>query len=81
MSTTYYVALPFMYGDDGISAGAAQECQNAGAAVRRAEALARTPPNIGALAFQRSGDPNLGQFDDAKLIRSFGEVPTQLDEL
>jgi hypothetical protein len=81
MSMTYYVALPFVHGEDGIAPGTAQECHNEGAAVRRAEALSRTPPNIGALAFKRSGDPNLGQFGDATVIRQFGEVPERLDEL
>jgi hypothetical protein len=36
---------------------------------------------VGALAFKRSGDPNLGQFNDATIIQSFGDVPDRLDEL
>jgi hypothetical protein len=43
--------------------------------------MARTTPNVGALAFKRTGDPNVGQFNDATLLRSFGEVPGNLDEL
>lgn len=81
MPVTYYVALPFVQGDDGIVPGQAQECPNELAAIRRAEALARTTPNVGALAFKRTGDPNVGQFNDATLLRSFGEVPGNLDEL
>ncbi len=81
MSVTYFVALPFVSADDGIAAGQAQECPTANAAIRKAEALARTPPNIGALAFKRSGDPNLGNFADAEILRSFGSVPENLDEL
>ena len=29
-------------------------------------------------AFSRSGDPNLGEFDDAVALKSFGEVPKDL---
>jgi hypothetical protein len=35
----------------------------------------------GALAFKRSGDPNMGNFTEATILKSFGEVPTNLDEL
>jgi hypothetical protein len=30
---------------------------------------------------KRSGDPLLGDFSDAIVIKSFGEVPERLDEL
>ena len=39
------------------------------------------PENTGALAFKRSGDPNMGSFGHAKVLRTFGEVPENLDEL
>lgn len=54
---------------------------NEGAAVRRAEAMSRDTANAGALAFKRSGDPNIGSFADAKILKTFGEVPANLDEL
>lgn len=53
---TYYVALPFVYSDDGVAAGEAAECLSANAAVIRAEALSRKPGNAGAIAFSRTGD-------------------------
>lgn len=81
MPVTYYVALPFVPGEEGIAAGQPQECPSERAAVRRAEAMSRTEPNVGALAFKRTGDPNMGQFHDATIIKSFGEVPANLDEL
>jgi hypothetical protein len=40
--------------------------------------VART--SAGALAFSRSGDPNIGAFEDAVVLREFGEVPS-LDDL
>ena len=57
MSVTYYVALPF-----GIAPGQAQEMPNEPAAVRRAEVMSRDPENAGALAFKRTGNPNMGSF-------------------
>ena len=45
------------------------------------EALSRKPENVGALAFKRAGDPSLGNFADATILKTFGEVPSNLDEL
>ncbi len=81
MSVTYYVALPFVRTEDGIAPGQAQEMPNEVAAIRRAESLSREPANAGALAFKRSGDPNMGSFGDATVLRTFGQVPDNLDEL
>ena len=81
MSITYYVALPFGQSDDGIAAGQAQEMPSEHAAIRRAEAMSRNPENIGALAFKRTGAPNLGNFGEAMVLKTFGQVPENLDEL
>ena len=81
MAVTYYVALPFVRTEDGVAPGEAQEMPNERAAIRRAEAMSREPTNAGALAFKRSGDPNMGNFDDAMIFKSFGDVPKNLDEL
>jgi hypothetical protein len=81
MSVTYYVALPFVRTEDGVVPGAAQEMPNERAAIRRAESMSRDSANAGALAFKRSGDPNMGNFGEATILKSFGEVPKNLDEL
>jgi hypothetical protein len=81
MAVTYYVALPFLRTEDGVTPGEAQEMPNEGAAIRRAESMSRDPANAGAIAFKRSGDPNMGNFDDATILKAFGEVPENLDEL
>lgn len=47
----------------------------------RAQALSRKPRHVGATAFSRSGDPAVGEFGDAKLIRKFGDVPDDLGAL
>ena len=81
MAVTYYVALPFMRTEEGVAPGEGKEMPNERAAIRQAEAMSRDPANAGALAFRRSGDPNMGTFEDATILKSFGEVPANLDEL
>lgn len=81
MSLTYYVAIPFVASDDGVAPGQAMECQSESQAVSRAGAMARDPANAGAIAFKRTGDPMMGDFSDAIVIKTFGQVPDQLDEL
>ena len=79
---TYYVAMSFAQDDSGAPvAGAAEECQSPSSALRRAEILSRQPGNIGAVAFSRSGDPLIGEFRVAQLLRTFGQVPEDLSEL
>ena len=77
---TYYVALPFTEDDTGsVAPGAAEEFQGPTSAVRRAEVLSRMPGIVGAVAFSRSGDPMIGEFKDATVIRAFGSVPADLN--
>lgn len=73
---TYFVAMPFIAADDGAAPGEAVECTSAAAAIARAEALSRKEGNIGAVAFSRTGDPAVGEFSDAVVLKSFGEVPS-----
>jgi hypothetical protein len=61
--------------------GQAMECQSESQALMRASVMSRDPSNAGAIAFKRSGDPLLGDFTDAIVIKAFGEVPERLDEL
>jgi hypothetical protein len=81
MPATYYVTLPFVPTEDGIAAGQPPECSNEHSAIRKAEAMSRKPPNVGALAFKRTGDSKLGNYGDATVLRTYGEVPKNLDEL
>jgi hypothetical protein len=81
VSVTYYVALPFVRTEDGIAPGHAMECQSESQALTRAGAMSRDPANTGAIAFRRAGDPMLGIFSDAVILKAFGEVPHELDEL
>lgn len=79
---TYYVALPFLRDETGLPvAGAAEECQSSSGALRRAEILSRAPGSVGAVAFCRTGDPLIGEFGDARLLKKFGDVPDDLATL
>jgi hypothetical protein len=75
---TYYVALPFRYGDGEMVAGEPQECRDALKARSVAAVLASNTDNCGAVAFARTGDPALGEFDDAVIIARLGEVDDAL---
>ncbi|MBR1206589.1 MULTISPECIES: hypothetical protein [unclassified Bradyrhizobium] len=77
MSTaTYYVAQPFELTKGGhLVAGMPQQVQSEMAAIRRAESLARKG---GAVAFSRTGDLSTGDFEDAKILRTFGQVPDDI---
>ena len=77
---TYFVAMPFMRNDEGeLVAGEAQDRQSAGAVESAARRMAETA--AGAVAFSRTGDPATGEFEDAVVLRQFGEVPTLEDLL
>ena len=43
--------------------------------------MSREPINAGALAFKRSGDSGAGSFSDTVVVKNFGEVPDNLDEM
>ena len=64
------------YGE--LIAGEAQERQTAGAALREARRMTLTAPGV--VAFSRTGDPSIGEFEDAVVIERFGEVPS-IDDL
>ena len=75
MSVTYFVAMPFVRNDEGdLVAGEAQDRPSAYAAESLARRMAAT--TAGAVAFARTGDPTTGEFEDAVVLKTFGEVPS-----
>jgi hypothetical protein len=76
----YFVALPFIHVEGGLAPGEAVECPSGAAAIRRAQAMAFNQINAGAVAFFRNGDPNLGEFEDAVVLKTFGQVPEDFTE-
>lgn len=75
---TYFVALPFTEDEDGhLVPGEPAEAQSASSATSRARSLAER--GAGALAFSRTGDPNIGEFDPAVILARFGRTPEELE--
>jgi hypothetical protein len=74
------VALPFILVEGGLAPGEAVECPHGAAAIRRAQAMSFDKANVGAVAFSRSGNPNIGEFEDAVIVKAFGQVPEDFTE-
>ena len=73
-TVTYYVALPFLRAEDGsLTPGEAMECQSTGQAFSRAAGMALK--SGGAVAFSRTGDPALGDFDPAVVLATYRDAP------
>jgi hypothetical protein len=73
VNVTYYVVVPFDRNEVGdLAAGPAQEATSGGAAERGARSLALE--HAGAVAFSRTGDPSIGEFQDAIILAQFGDV-------
>jgi hypothetical protein len=67
--------LPFARAEEGLIPGQAVECPDEAAAIRRAYAMSSDQANARAVAFSRWGSPELGEFEDAAILKTFGEVP------
>ena len=78
MSVTYYVAIPFVRTEDGdLAPGEAVEVQSEGAAKSRAKLMAVN--TAGAIAFARTGDPSIGEFQPAVILARYGETPDEVE--
>jgi hypothetical protein len=77
---TYYVALAFKRSEEGgdIVACAPKEARSSDQAIRMAGSLAKMEGHSGAIAFLRTGDPALGDFEDAVILKTVGEVDVGL---
>ena len=70
---TYYVSIAFERDEQGdLVALEPQESQTPSAAIARARSLAHS--KAGAMAFSRTGDPNIGEFADAVVLFRQGDV-------
>jgi hypothetical protein len=75
---TYYVALPFVRSEEGdLVAGEPRDYQLANAAVRGARSMAAI--SAGAIAFSRTGNPAIGEFQPAHILARFGETSDEVD--
>ena len=77
-AVTYCVVLPFVRDDETgeLVAEEGQEVPSEHAALSRARAMIGR--KTGAVAFKRTGDPALGDFDDAVILGRYGETPADL---
>ena len=76
---TYYVALAFMRSEDGeIVACEPKEARSSDQAIRMASTMAAEEGHCGAIAFSRTGDPALGDFEDAVILKTVGDVDAGL---
>ena len=76
---TYHAALPFKLMKDGsVGPGDAIECPSAETAIVSAEILSRIEGTIGVAAFSRTGDTETGLFEDAVMLKAFGDIPADL---
>lgn len=74
---TYYVALGFRRDEEGeLVALEPVESQTSSVAISRARSLAAK--EAGAVAFSRTGDPDIGEFADAVVLFKQGEVPDEI---
>jgi hypothetical protein len=76
----HYAALPFVRLENGgLVPGEAVECPHSSAVIRRADAMSRNEANAGAVALARIDSPDLGDFEDAVILKKFGDVPDGFD--
>jgi hypothetical protein len=76
-SVTYYVAMAFEKTEEGdLVALDPMESQSSTQAISRARLLATM--KAGAVAFSRTGDPDIGEFSDAVVLFKTGDVPDEL---
>ena len=74
-AVTYHVVLAFIRSEDGsVVAREPKEARSADQAIRMAKNLAAIEPHCGAIAFSRTGDPVVGDFQDAVILIAIGEV-------
>ena len=74
---TYFAVIPFARDANGdFLAEAAIEVRSADEA--RSAASRMEGQGKGAIAFARTGDPQLGEWDDAVILGRYGDVPNDL---
>ena len=74
----YFTALPFVRLENGsLAPGDAIECPHVSAVMQCADALVRNESSAGAVALAHIDSPELGDVEDAMILRTFGEVPEE----
>jgi hypothetical protein len=77
-ATTIYVVQPFSLSDEGdLVAAEPIAAQSSDQAVRMARTIA--PVHEGVIAFSRTGDAMVGEYQPAVVLMKIGEVPDSLE--
>ncbi|SFU37666.1 hypothetical protein SAMN02799643_00398 [Methylobacterium sp. UNCCL125] len=69
---TFYVVQSFTRDQQGVRMDPPQEARTEAAAVRMAERIA--PRKASVMVFARTGNPETGEFDEPRVVRSLGEA-------
>jgi hypothetical protein len=73
-----YAALPFVRLENGgLVPGEAVECPHSSAVMRRADAMVRNGVHAGAVALAHIDTSRFGDFEDAMILKTFGDVPEE----
>ncbi len=77
---TYFVVQSFTRGKRGaLLADTPVQATDQGHASRMLERLSKS--KAGVIAFSRSGDPTTGEYNDAIILATFGELPDEASEM
>jgi hypothetical protein len=76
-SVTIHVVQAFTQQEEGIVAGEPKSCPSAGAARSLAARLAQT--HVGVIAWSRTGEPELGDWQPAVELVRTGKIPDEFD--
>lgn len=77
---TYFVVQSFTRGKRGaLLADTPVQATDQGHAFRMLERLAKS--KVGVVAFSRSGDPATGEYTDAIILATFGDLPDESGEM
>ena len=77
---TYFVVVPFQETENGLVADQGIQCPSERSAIAQARGTV-SKGAIGAIAFRRSGDPNIGEYGEAVLICKEGDLPDGVMEM
>ena len=77
---TYFVVVPFQETESGLVVEQGIQCPSERSAIAQARS-AVSKGAIGAIAFRRSGDPNIGEYGEAVLICKEGDLPDSVMEM
>lgn len=75
---TVYVVVPFLQRGRKVVADQPRQARSKDHAKAMAERLAASRPAV--IAFSRTGDPDLGEFDEAIVLARYGELPDEVLE-